>query len=209
MARIIRFNPDRHHKVLELLPWYVTGKLEDEDRVLVETHLRDCAECQAELRLERRLAGAVAELPFDADQGWTGMRARILAQAEPRRPFRRLVRALATPERTGWALAAQFVLAVVIVGLALQTVPSPRYHALGAARRTAAGDAIVIFRPDANADALARAVRASGARIVDGPTAADAYVLDVPLSQRTAALARLRADAAVTLAEPIDPAEPR
>jgi anti-sigma factor RsiW len=218
MGRIIRFEPDRHRETQTLLPWYVTGQLQDEERARVDAHLRDCPECQAELRLERRLAGAVAELPFEADHSWSELSRRIAAEGEPRPgPLARMRRALAAPGRAGWAIAAQFV--IVVAGLSLvlpfarapgsksPSAPPPAYHALGAARPQPAGDVIVVFQPQAKSADLTRALRDSGARLVDGPTAADAYVLDVPLAQRRAALARLRADSAVSLAEPVDPTE--
>ena len=46
-------------------------------------------------------------------------------------------------------------------------------------------------------------VRASGARMVDGPTVTDAYVLSVPAAKATDALARLRAEPSVRLAQPL------
>jgi hypothetical protein len=47
-------------------------------------------------------------------------------------------------------------------------------------------------------------LRIANASIVDGPTAADAYLLHVPPQQRNEALAKLRADDDVQMAEPID-----
>jgi anti-sigma factor RsiW len=208
MGRIIRFNPDRHEETRTLLPWFLSGQLEAEERARVEAHLRDCAECQSELRLERRLARAVADLPVDVDQGWTELRRRLEAAPARRDPLGRLGQALAAPGRAGWAVAAQFVLVVVIVGaLALPFANQPRYHALGAPPPAPLGDVIVVFQPEAKVEDLARVLRANGARLVDGPTTADAYVLNVPLGQRTAVLGRLRADSAIAMAEPIDAPE--
>src|ERR1700758_4863942 len=103
MGRIIRFDRDRHREAQTLLPWYMTGQLDDEERAHLEAHLRDCAECQAELRLERRLAEAVTELPFEADQSWSELSRRIAADAAPRRPLARIRRALSPAGRVGWA----------------------------------------------------------------------------------------------------------
>lgn len=206
MARIIRFNPDPHEETRVLLPWYVTGQLEEDERGLVEAHLGGCAACQAELRLEQRLADAVAELPVDTEQGWSALRERLETAPDRGGGLRRLGRVLAAPGGAGWLIAAQIALALAAVSLVLPLARPPSYHALGAVRPAAVGDVIVIFRPEARTEDLTRVLRANGARLVDGPTTADAYVLDVPLGARPAALVRLRADAAVTLAEPIDPA---
>ena len=67
----------------------------------------------------------------------------------------------------------------------------------------------MVFRPDLRESDMRRLLKDSDARLVDGPTAANAYVLRVPEAERTDALARLRGDAAVVLAEPIDAASLR
>jgi hypothetical protein len=61
-----------------------------------------------------------------------------------------------------------------------------------------------MFRADATVDDVRKALRAANASIVDGPTAADAYLLHVPERRRDQSLARLRADDDVQMAEPID-----
>jgi hypothetical protein len=62
----------------------------------------------------------------------------------------------------------------------------------------------VVFRPNTPERALREILRASDARLVGGPTEADAYLLQVPAAARVKALARLRREARVVLAEPVD-----
>jgi hypothetical protein len=64
---------------------------------------------------------------------------------------------------------------------------------------------VVIFRPDARESAMRQALVAADAHLIDGPTAADAYVLHVPAAERARALAALRARHEVVLAQPLDP----
>jgi anti-sigma factor RsiW len=206
MGRIISFNPDRHEQTQTLLPWYVTGQLEAEEAALVEGHLRDCRDCRAEFRLEQRLEASVAGLPFDTDLGWAEVRARLAAQDDRRGLAAAVSRALSPAGRVGWTIAAQFVLVIAAIGMLLPLSQPARYHALGAARTAPPGDVIVMFRPQAQAQDLSRALRDSGARLVDGPTAADAYVLAAPPGGRSATLARLRANDDIVMAEPIDAA---
>ncbi|RZM07374.1 MAG: hypothetical protein EOP68_14020 [Sphingomonas sp.] len=103
-------------------------------------------------------------------------------------------------------VAAQFV-AVLALGAQTLTQRSDgrpgAYHVLGDAGATRSGNVLAMFRPEASEAAFRRALQASGARLVDGPTASGAYVLAVP---GDAALARLRRDADVTMAEPIEQA---
>ena len=56
--------------------------------------------------------------------------------------------------------------------------------------------------------AIRGALKSSGSRLVDGPTGADAYVLRAPDALRSEAVAKLRADRDVVVAEPIDAGEP-
>jgi hypothetical protein len=59
---------------------------------------------------------------------------------------------------------------------------------------------VVTFKPDTSERELRRIVRASGARIVGGPTVTDAWLLGTEEAPAPV-LARLRAEPAVTLAE--------
>lgn len=206
MGRNLPPPPDGHEQTQILLPWYLSGALEGAELETVEAHLRACAECRAEFRLERRLGQAVADMPFDADLGWTQIRSRIAAQQDRRGWAGRLRQALSTGGHGGWAIAAQIVLVVGAIAMLLPLTRPADYHALGVARPAPAGDVLVIFRPEAQAQDLSRALRDSGARLVDGPTAADAYVLAVPPTERAASLAKLRSNSDIVMAEPIDPA---
>lgn len=225
MGRIIRLHGDEHREVLTLLPWYVTGRLDAPEHApehaQVEAHLDVCAECQAEVRFQRRLAVEIADLPIsdppvDAEQGWLAMR-RVLESEPPRRArggawLRSAGHGAGRGWRAGgpwlgWAAAAVMLLAVgatLLPGWVSTWAPPARYHALGAAPVAAPGNVVVIFRPDTTERTLRETLNASNARLVDGPTAADAYVLRVPPAERIAALAKLRGRADVVLAEPID-----
>jgi hypothetical protein len=71
-------------------------------------------------------------------------------------------------------------------------------------RRRRPGNVVVIFRPDVTEAAMRETLRRTHARLVDGPTAADAWVLSVPAAERSAALTTLKARREVVLAEPMD-----
>jgi hypothetical protein len=140
------------------------------------------------------------------EAGWTRLRSRI----EPRHQRLKRSAGLAAPM---WNLvrhpavaalaAAQFAFLVLGAGTLLW-LSRPTYHALGSPPPSPAADVIVMFRADATVEDVKKALRAANASIVDGPTAADAYLLHVPQQRRNQALARLRADEDVQMAEPID-----
>jgi predicted anti-sigma-YlaC factor YlaD len=193
-----------HDEAEELLPWYATGQLEAADRVLVERHLSSCAACREQLNVERRLIQEFRSVEPQMDAGW----ARLRSKLEPRHRERK------HPANRAWSFvrhpavaaiaAAQFAFLVLGAGLLLW-LSRPTYHALGSpATATHTADVIVMFRADATVDDVRKALRAANASIVDGPTAADAYLLHVPERRRDQSLARLRADDDVQMAEPID-----
>jgi len=194
---------DGHDGVRDLLPWYVTGQLNEAETARIEAHLDGCAECQAELRFEERLESEVARLPFEVEAGWARMRRRVEGDHAEQPVLRRLQ---ARAPWLGWGVAA-----VLMLGLGVLLAPSLRpaptidaYHALSAAAAPEPGNVVVIFRPDTTEKSMREALKASGARLVDGPTSADAYVLHVPAAERGAALANLRGRREIILAQPVD-----
>jgi len=209
MARILPFIVDPHRETRDLMPWLITGRLEAEEKARVEAHLAACEECSRELAGERALAGDVAELPIATGIGWAAMRDRLDTAARQAAfvPASPLMRRRFTARRIGTMLAAQAALlaAAVTITLRVETPMTP-YHALGSAPAVKGGNAIIIFRPDARESDIGRLLKENNARLVDGPTAASAYVLYIPAATRIHALDRLRGDASVVLAEPLDTA---
>jgi anti-sigma factor RsiW len=212
MGRVVRFHGGRHREVQDLLPWYLGGGLDPAEHERVAAHLKVCAECQAEVRFQERLGGEISEMPLDVERGWARMRRRIAEDGVPRRaPWLppKLAGGMALAWRTspawgGWATAT--VLVVASLAWLKPLSPDGAYHALSArGARPRGGDVLVVFRPETPEREFNAALKASGARIVGGPTEADAYVLSVPIDQRNAALATLRRRADVVMAEPIEP----
>jgi len=221
-GRIISLHGDLHDDACALLPWYVTGRLDAEDVARVEAHLPNCAQCQADLVAERRLQaalGGLAEATGDADAGFEALRGRLTPR--PRRlPLRARAERLGRQWRDSapWlrlAVAAELVL-LLVAGAALTLSHRPpvlspgaaatraQYRTLGAAPESASANIVVVFRPDVRESDLRRTLRDSHARLVGGPTAADAYLLHVDAAERTAAVAQLRKQETIVLAEPVD-----
>lgn len=208
MGSIISIGGDPHEEVQKLFPWYVTGRLDSADQASVEAHLAGCALCQEELKLDRLLCVEVPAMPLDVDAGWAEFRRRMDVAAPKSagvRWNRFLPRAMkSTPAKIGSLLAAQAAIAAFAVFAFSPDSRPQAYHTLGAPVAPAPGNIIVVFRPDTSEQDLRRTLKFSGARLVDGPTSANAYVLNVSGSARPAALAKLRAQPNVVLAEPID-----
>jgi hypothetical protein len=213
MARIISLHgDDEHREVGLLLPWYVTGRLDDPERARVETHLATCAQCQAELRFERKLETEVAELPVELERGWAEMRNHIAASAPARGKVRGRGDRQFAKRQAVWmwrAIAAQMLLLLMLGGFTLfHSFGGPRYRTLGSAQAPAVANVAVMFRPETTVQDLRHVLNAVDGRLVDGPTASGAYLLHVPGKGRAAALAHLRLQTEVALAEPIDGGPP-
>lgn len=200
-GHVFRLDIPPHQAVQELLPWYATGQLAPRDAELVQQHLCTCHECRRDLEWDRAMCAAPSEEPAGIDME------RALARLRPALGARESAPGTgAAPARPGpglrWVLAAQWLLIAGLLVLLARPEPAPRYQALGAARAT--GNLIVTFRPETSERELRRILQTHGARVVDGPTATDAYLLSVPAHARTAALQALRVEPAVILAASLD-----
>ena len=213
-SRIASFGPTAHHTVQELLPWFVMGALDEHDHATVEAHLRICLICQRELEWQEQLREANDDrVPrFDVDRALAALRRRI-ANSAPARPRFASWQNLSRRPWTQWALAAQFVVIVALGAVAVSArkdvaVDTPVFTAL-AQRGAAQGTArlVVVFAPRATEEEIRAILRRSGTRIVDGPTATDAYVLAAATQDAQHALAVLRAEGSVQLAQSLTTGE--
>ncbi len=56
--------PDTHAEAWTLLPWLVNGRISDEDREWVESHVASCEECSREVQAQRAMAGQMRDEPL-------------------------------------------------------------------------------------------------------------------------------------------------
>lgn len=205
------FGRESHRAVQDLLPWYVTGQLDPAECQQVEAHLARCTGCRAEFEAEGELASQIANLPLATDAAWDRLRGKMTSRGPIRAsPWTGMRRWLARPVKFGWLVAAQFAFAAGAFALLVPAywgrLPESPYHTLGDPSVGASGNIIVVVGPEMREAALRRALLASEARIVDGPTGSGAYVIQVPAPRRDKALAELRAREGVLLAQAIDAA---
>jgi hypothetical protein len=209
-GRVLQLDPAAHKVADVLLPWFVNGTLEGDELAFVQRHLGQCGSCQREVEWLRELHAAC--VAGEADPGASSALRNLRRQLEqPRRgrgPVARL-RQLWGGGRpwSQWVIATQLVVIIGLGAWLLPTLDSPAlYRTLGAssARASPTGNLVVVFDPTTTEADLRRMLRDAGARIVDGPTQANAYVLDVPAQRLGPAMQALRAEHAV-LVEPLGP----
>ncbi|MHB8493447.1 MAG: zf-HC2 domain-containing protein [Casimicrobiaceae bacterium] len=210
-GRVLPFDPSAHAAIDARLPFYVNGTLSGEELALIETHVRSCERCQREVGWLREIFSALCHVTLA--QAPQPARPRPLATPEPLlSPRRRRMQISESWRATRpWMrglLAAQLA-AIAVLGTLLATDGSrdAKYSTLGALNRSAhiPGAIAVIFDPRTPESEIRRAVRDAGARIVDGPTATNAYVLEVPATESSRAARALRGDRMVRFAQPLGP----
>lgn len=218
MPNPIEIEIQPHHEAEELLPWYVTGQLERAELEILETHLESCALCRRQLAFERLMVDEFERLTPEIDLGWARLKERLEAP-DPIPPRQRV------PARRGWqdrvagdvsdlwrtltrpavaALATAQVAFVAIAGTILFSLSQPSYQALGSAPAPQSANVIAMFRADTTEAEMRDLLKANGASMVGGPTPADAFLLRVAPVSRAQAVAKLRSDKHVLMAQPID-----
>jgi anti-sigma factor RsiW len=206
-------NPSTDHlEAQDALPWLANGTLAGAELERVQAHVATCAHCRADLALLRTVhaAGPGPDLDVDPDRALARLMPQLDTAPETRAPglLQRWRNRIAANDGTWLRTAVAFQFCAIAVLAALLARPSGQpdspdnYRALGAAGANGMARVVVTFRPDTPEAELRRIVRASGARIVGGPTVTDAWLVGAD-GRLDPVLARLRAEPAVTLAEPL------
>ncbi|HUO86568.1 MAG TPA: zf-HC2 domain-containing protein [Thermoanaerobaculia bacterium] len=210
-----------HQEAWELLPWYVNGTLGSDERQAVEVHLDRCPLCRSELAASRELAFAVRAAE-ESPQAVELRLERLLDRLEPPATAQSAPPRVA-PRRRGdhlrpavrWVLALQAAaLLVLTLGLGSLLARQPPGPTTGGFRTLAAApvEAVTpghtptvraVFSPTASEAELRRLLLAVEARLIDGPSAAGVYTLQLVGEAPEAALERLRAAPLVELAEAV------
>jgi anti-sigma factor RsiW len=227
-GRVFRIDIPAHQAVQELLPWYAVGQLAPDEARRVHEHLQSCARCRQDLEWEHGMYAEAAQsadaLPPGVDMeaalarlmpalgpqergaGDDGRRAAAATGAMPAgAPARWWHTAAANqPSWLRWAIAAQWVAIIGLAALLLRPDDEPAAYRVLGSGVAAGGNLVVVFQPNTSERELRRILQAQNARVVDGPTVTDAYLINVPAAGRARALQALRAEAGVKLAEPLD-----
>jgi anti-sigma factor RsiW len=206
--RLFRIDDPEHAEASALLAWYANGTLEPAERARVERHLRECVACSREAGQLRRLDALLRSEAEHQDRLAGAMEHTCLLSSD--KPAARM-RAPTLRDQwrclPAWARAALVLQPALLVLLAV-TLFAGRpggqvYRTLSAPARASAGDLVVVVfdaqRPERELRALLQRL---SARIVDGPDAAGAYALRLVGGREREALAALRSDPRVVLAEP-------
>jgi anti-sigma factor RsiW len=211
-------NSDCVHEAARLLPWFVTGALSADEQALVQAHLKECPQCESDLRREQRVHELVvrqAAVEYAPQPGLQKLLSHIDELERELLPSRAASKTIPVPRRNRairWLAAAVVVQTMglaVLGGFAWRHAEAPRYVTLSSAAPRTAGLAQVraVFAPAMTVGELKTVLTSIGAIVVAGPSEAGVYTLALgnPRESIDASLARLRATRGVLFAEPQAP----
>ncbi|MFZ6708218.1 zf-HC2 domain-containing protein [Undibacterium sp. TC9W] len=203
-----------HSQVQDLLPWYANNTLQADEQQLVRAHLQTCTACQDDLQWQQKLkAGEPAAITVpDVDKAF----ARLLPKLDVQVPaakvnntnnFMARLWTLFTADGKAparWGMAVMAVQTAVIVGLvafmALPRQDDSSYRVLGNGERSS-GNIVVVFKPETTVKDIQRIMSINDARIIDGPTVTNAYLLNVDDARLEQSIRELRSEAGIELVE--------
>ncbi|MFZ6769478.1 zf-HC2 domain-containing protein [Undibacterium sp. Di26W] len=203
-----------HAIVQDLLPWYVVNTLQPDEKQLVQKHLQTCTACKHDLQWQIDLQAsepATSSAP-DLDRALASLLPRLdtqnkqvqAASATANNSLLARLRALLstnTNRSMGWVMAAQTAIIVGLVAhLVLPVQDNTSYHVLGSGERSS-GNIVVIFKPETTVKDIQRIMSLNDARIIDGPTVTNAYLLNVPDDRLTQSMDELRSEPVIELVE--------
>jgi anti-sigma factor RsiW len=207
-GRVLPLQGSEHTVVDALLPWYVNGTLQGDELDRVKQHLTGCEQCRREVDWLRDVFAACAAIapvpdapPLTDANGVAGLAPR----AEPQRWRGRVSEGWRSSQPWVRMLVAAQLAGLAILGtlLTIDARDDPGYRTLGAYTRSASDAIAVMFDPAITEAEMRRVLTDAGARIVDGPTTTNAFLLEVPAAQSGEALQKLRAQRGVLFAEPL------
>jgi hypothetical protein len=199
-----------HEQVSQLLPWYINESLTKDEHALVEAHLQHCQHCQQALANEHVLLNIGEQniaIP-NVDAAFEKMMSRIepssaIATKEvsnvPHRyvDFVNWIRTkwlLPVSIPMGWLVLPQFaVLLIAVLAMTDLLKYEPNYQALSNSDPNSS-NVVIVFKSKANLTEVTGALQRFDARIVDGPTVTNAYLLQVPGEQIERVVEELRMD---------------
>ena len=206
---------DAHEKVWDLIPWFVNGRLSEDEAAVVSAHLTECVRCRDECDLQAKIHDTIRSedsVAFAAESSFRKLTERIdsSAQRESGRGdrSRRVVMALAA------ALAVESVALVAWgawtwVGQRSTEAPYVTLSSGGALPSSVAaakGSLVrVVFAEEAALADVDQLLRRNDASMVEGPSEHGVYTIELRNAgeSRAERLQALRASAFVRFAEPV------
>lgn len=214
-----------HQEIVKLLPWHINQTLNPQEIDKVESHLKVCFLCQQEVRHLHTLANTVVNQPFEytsefkLSQKFSSLSARINSTTTLEKVHNHVAvtsqkslgfkLANFNLQKSGLAMAAAILMAVLIPRLGINNVATPtEYQTLSNAEiATVQKDSIrVIFLDDSKKQEINDLVASVNGQITSGPTEQGEYAVaikgEITASNVQGVIDNLKKDSNVLFAEP-------
>jgi vacuolar-type H+-ATPase subunit I/STV1 len=195
----------KHQEIIESLPWYVNGTLEQAERAAVTQHLATgCDECAREVKSLTAIQKAVKTAGDEAPEPSPFLLNRALAEIEDyertrdQEQGRQTAKASASSSlwdrlRESWwpktpvfarmALATQLALVLVLGAVAVYQYENPQVkYTTSTGTADGAAKLSIIFNENATEGAIRQALEEIHGNIVEGPTAQGRYTIQLAIS---------------------------
>ena len=167
-----------HEEVLEFLPRFVNGTLNEREQSMVNDHLQGCRECNEEVKVLLETSKLFHASPEPSPDLFGQARSEFLQQLQGRRE-----------RRANWArrwmipatMAACLVVAVLIVSPVSRQEES--FGTLGNSASSSGHVIQLVFQPDTPEKSIRSLVLGDQGHIISGPTAQGVYRLELPLDK--------------------------
>ena len=162
----------RHQKILELLPWFVNGTLDEQERSMVNEHLNSCGTCHDEFMALKETSEVFHATTEPSKDSIVHARYDFMQQLEGKS------RKVGPASR--WmipvSLAACLLIAILLFGPFSQQEQS--FETLGA---NASSKPVIqlIFQPDTAESFIQSLVTGDQRHIISGPTAQGVYRIEL------------------------------
>ncbi|MCZ6855688.1 MAG: zf-HC2 domain-containing protein [Gammaproteobacteria bacterium] len=174
-----------HQTIVELIPWYINGSLNEAETDYVSKHVTECASCAAEIEAELQLARSMADQPSGFDR----------LEAAEQRSFETLARRIKGTEQhrspIRLAIAAGALVAVVITAfVAGRYTQEVSFEAMTSVTADSRPVLQLIFHPGVSERDLRLLIVDSGGALLGGPSSKGVYRLALPADVDAAQYAR-------------------
>ncbi|MCZ6853167.1 MAG: zf-HC2 domain-containing protein [Gammaproteobacteria bacterium] len=174
-----------HQTIVELIPWYVNGSLNETETDRVSNHVTECEICAAEIEAELQLARGMSDPPRGLDR----------LQAAELRSLESLTRRIRETKQKRsplqLAMAATVLIAVVLTAfVAGRYTQEVSYEAMTSNGADSRPVLQLIFHPEITEHDLRMIIVDSGGALLGGPSGKGVYRLALPSDVDAARYAR-------------------
>jgi anti-sigma factor RsiW len=203
--------PPDMHPTVALLPWYLNGTLSVEERTDVSAHLQECPACRTEMeelvRMNEQIKRAVRTGPLPSAGLAQTVLSRVRQEARLREEHRlgsrataqpngfiagidQWLRSLLVPQWVPTLVAAFLVAQLGLLTWSLTEPSAPGVGSSGAITsrglESPTARLKIEFQPAATMQDMQALLKTMHGRVIDGPTADGAYIIEIPASDPAA-----------------------